>query len=92
MHGRKVKILSPIGLRRPAEDDLSDVLVTHYLRDFFRHIVACHAHELCAQAFGKPDVLCQGPLIFRALVPADVDVNHIQLRINALRHAGGARD
>src|ERR1700724_3663194 len=90
--GGKVKILSPIGLRRATKDNLSNVLVPHYFGDFFRHMVAFRAQELRAQAFGKSDVLRQSPLIFGAFVSADIYVNHVQLRINTLRHAGGARD
>jgi hypothetical protein len=89
---RKVKILSPIGLRRATEDNLSDMLVPHHFGDFFRHMVAFRAQHLCAEALGKPDVLRESPLILRALVSADIYVNHVQFRINTLRHAGGARD
>ena len=92
MNGGKVKILSPIGLRRATKDNLSNALVPHHFGDFFRHIVAFRAQQLCAQAFGKPDVLPESPLIFRAFVSADIYVNHVQLRINTLRHACGARD
>src|SRR5262249_333265 len=83
----KVQIFSPTALRGSSEYHLRDVLIADDLGHLFSDIFPLRAKNLSTDIFPNTNVLREAALILWILVPADVDVDHVQLGVDSLRHS-----
>ena len=92
MNGREVEILLHTGLRGSTKDHLRDVMVAHETCDFFGYSLALQSDHLRPQVLCESDIFGQRSLVFGPRIASDIDVYHVEIAADRLRHSRTARN
>src|SRR4029077_16908308 len=71
---------------------VSKVLVVHHFGNSLSDRLSFHTNDSCADILGALDIGLPGLLIASVFVLAAIDIDHVQLPIQRLRHPGAARN